>query len=372
MEKITDKIAALAPGTAYFSLEFFPPKTAMGSSNLRARLDRMSRALRPLFVTVTWGAGGSTAEKSLELAELCQRELGLTTCLHLTCTNMSRELVDQALEDAKALGIRNILALRGDPPRSKEFGNEEKEEFEWAIDLVRYIRKVHGDYFCIGVAAYPEGHADESHPEGQSLEHDLPYLVEKTKAGADFIMTQLFFDVQAYDAFEKKLRDHESGVFKTIPIIPGMMPIQSYQMIKRTTKLSHAKVPSDIMRRLDEVRGDDEMVKKVGVDILSDIITHIKKEPSPGPRGFHFYTLNLEKAISFILERTNLIPESILESEYAIIDLPLDTLDINGSNPSQKKSSRRQSSIGSDPHNRVIITAPQTSHPSHEATALRS
>ncbi|TVY48222.1 Methylenetetrahydrofolate reductase [Lachnellula occidentalis] len=377
MEKITDKIAALPPGTSYFSLEFFPPKTAMGSSNLRARLDRMSRALRPLFVTVTWGAGGSTAEKSLELAELCQRELGLTTCLHLTCTNMSKELVDKALEDAKALGVRNILALRGDPPRSSEYGTEtavEAEEFEWAIDLVRYIRKMYGDYFCIGVAAYPEGHADESHPEGQSMEHDLPYLVEKMKAGADFIMTQLFFDVEAYDAFEKRLREHESGAFKTIPIIPGMMPIQSYQMIKRTTKLSHAKMPPSITERLDVVRGDDEMVKKIGVDILSEIITHIKDEPGPGPRGFHFYTLNLEKAVSFILERTDLIPASPPDpdSEYAIIDLPLQPLSINGSEGSQKKRSRRQSSIGSDPHNRVIINASLTSHPSYEATATEA
>src|SRR4051812_37084060 len=156
----------------------------------------MSQALRPLFVTVTWGAGGSTAQKSLELAEICQRELGLTTCLHLTCTNMSRRLIDKVLDDAKALGIRNILALRGDPPRRAEYrdandpdpGEDDEDEFVWAADLVRYIRKNHGDYFCIGVAAYPEGHADESHPLGQSLEYDLPYLVQKVQAGADFIM----------------------------------------------------------------------------------------------------------------------------------------------------------------------------------------
>ncbi|KAG4439124.1 hypothetical protein IFR05_005411 [Cadophora sp. M221] len=380
MEKITDKIAALPPGSNYFSLEFFPPKTTMGSSNLRARLDRMSRALRPLFITVTWGAGGSTATKSLELAELCQRELGLTTCLHLTCTNMSRKLVDRALEDAKALGIRNILALRGDPPRSEEYrdagengnGNGEvdtEEEFEWAVDLVRYIRKQYGDYFCIGVAAYPEGHADESDPAGQSLEHDLPYLVGKVQAGADFIMTQLFFDVEAYDGFEKRLREHESGAFKDMPIIPGMMPIQSYQMIKRTTKLSHARMPPDVMARLDEVRGDDEMVKKVGVDIVSEIVTHIQKEPSPGPRGFHFYTLNLEKAVAFILERTNLIPSSPLDSESAILDVPspLESVQINGS--TNKRPSRRLSSIGSDPHNRVIISGSKTSNPDRETTA---
>ncbi|KUJ17348.1 putative methylenetetrahydrofolate reductase 2 [Mollisia scopiformis] len=381
MEKITDKIAALPPGSNYFSLEFFPPKTSMGSANLRARLDRMSRALRPLFVTVTWGAGGSTAEKSLELAELCQRELGLTTCLHLTCTNMSKKLVDKALQDAKALGVRNILALRGDPPRSEEYkerinvngngieGMEEEDEFEWAIDLVKYIRKMYGDYFCIGVAAYPEGHADEGHPEGQSLEHDLPYLVGKTQAGADFIMTQLFFDVEAYDKFEKRLREHESGAFKTIPIIPGMMPIQSYQMIKRTTKLSHARLPPNIISRLDEVKGDDEMVKKVGVDIVSEIVTHIQQEAAPGPRGFHFYTLNLEKAVSFILERTNLIPTEDLEDESAVLEIsvPLQSLSVNGAHSNH--ASRRQSSIGSDPHNRVIVTGP-TSNSDWEATAL--
>lgn len=386
MEKITNKIAALPPGSNYFSLEFFPPKTTMGSSNLRARLDRMSRALRPLFITVTWGAGGSTATKSLELAELCQKELGLTTCLHLTCTNMSRALVDRALEDAKALGIRNILALRGDPPRAEEYREvDEKgdsasaidEEFEWAVDLVRYIRKKYDDYFCIGVAAYPEGHADESDPAGQSLEHDLPYLVEKVSAGADFIMTQLFFDVEAYDSFEKRLREHESGVFKTMPIIPGMMPIQSYQMIRRTTKLSHAKLPPAIMSRLDAVRGDDEQVKKIGVDIVSEIVGHIQKKPNPGPRGFHFYTLNLEKAVAFILERTNLIPTLHLDDEFAILDEPssLAPLSINGSlsaTQSHKRSTRRQSSVGSDPHNRIIITGPKANDPAYEATAIEA
>jgi methylenetetrahydrofolate reductase (NADPH) len=384
MEKITDKISALPPGASYFSLEFFPPKTSMGSSNLRARLDRMSRALRPLFVTVTWGAGGSTATKSLELAELCQRELGLTTCLHLTCTNMSKALVDQALEDAKALGIRNILALRGDPPRSEEYrdvteggkgegdNDHVKEEFEWAVDLVKYIRKQYGDYFCIGVAAYPEGHADEGDPAGQSLDHDLPYLVEKVSAGADFIMTQLFFDIKAYDGFEKRLRDHESGVFKTLPIIPGMMPIQSYQMIKRTTKLSHARLPPDIMSRLDLVRGDDEKVKKVGVDIVSEIVDHIQREPSPSRRGFHFYTLNLEKAVSFILERTNLIPSSPLDSESAILDEPSDLPPLMNGVAPHKRSSRRLSSVGSDPHNRIIITGPKALNPDYEATDVEA
>ncbi|RYP50695.1 hypothetical protein DL768_003839 [Monosporascus sp. mg162] len=409
MEKITDKIAALPADSNYFSLEFFPPKTAMGFANLRDRLDRMARALRPLFVNVTWGAGGSTAAKSLELAEICQRELSLTTCLHLTCTNMSRRMIDTALEDAKALGIRNILALRGDPPRAAEYqdpnGEPEDaidENFKWAIDLVRYIRKTHGDYFCIGVAAYPEGHADESHPRGQSLEHDLPYLVEKTLAGADFIMTQLFFDVEAYERFERILREHPSGAFKTLPIIPGLMPIQSYQMIKRTTKLSHAKIPDPISARLDAVKKDDEKVKNVGVDILSEIVERVKeiKSRTPGPKGFHFYTLNLEKAVSFILERTKLIPPSTPEEDEAVADglaSGAPKLEINGSTHEppmptkhrQRRESiarsdvdasirelpvpardrlRRQSTVGSEPRNRVIVSEGSPSLPEYEAT----
>ncbi|KAI2641873.1 MTHFR-domain-containing protein [Hypomontagnella submonticulosa] len=390
MEKITDKIAALPADSNYVSLEFFPPKTSMGFSNLRDRLDRMARALRPLFVNVTWGAGGSTATKSLELAEICQRELNLTTCLHLTCTNMSRKLIDRALEDAKALGVRNILALRGDPPRAAEYQdpNENPEDaidetFTWAIDLVKYIRKTHGDYFCIGVAAYPEGHADESHPLGQSLEHDLPYLVDKTLAGADFLMTQLFFDTEAYDKFEQTLRNHPSGAFKTIPIIPGLMPIQSYQMIKRTTKLSHAKIPESIMSRLDTVKGDDEKVKSVGIDILCEIVEKVKEMTSraPGPRGFHFYTLNLEKAVSFIIERTHLIPPITPIEEDAVIDEIASTiprLQVNGSDHDhlrqsrENSRSRRQSNVGSDPHNRVIINGPSVSNPDYEATSAEA
>ncbi|KAK2059539.1 methylenetetrahydrofolate reductase [Colletotrichum caudatum] len=387
MEKITDKIAALPANANFFSLEFFPPKTAMGLSNLRDRLDRMERALRPLFVNVTWGAGGSTSTKSLELAEICQRELGLTTCLHLTCTNMSRKLVDKALEDAKALGIRNILALRGDPPRKSEYRDAEDsdvddaEDFVWAVDLVRYIRKNYGDYFCIGVAAYPEGHADESHPLGQSFEHDLPYLVEKVQAGADFIMTQLFFDIKAYDKFENTLKEHPSGAFKDIVLLPGLMPIQSYQMIKRTTKLSHAKIPDNLMARLDAVKGDDEKVKQVGVDILSELVEQVKevKSRTPGPKGFHFYTLNLEKAVSFILEKTSLIPDHSFEDEEAVIDdgpgvpMSVPEVQLNGLAPihpaARALSRRRHSSMGSsDPHNRIIVSS--ASNPAYETTAV--
>lgn len=324
---------------------------------MSARLERMAQALRPLFVTVTWGAGGSTAARSLELAEVCQRQLQLTTVLHLTCTNMSRALVDMALEEAKVLGIRNILALRGDPPRSEEYNmhgeDDSNKDFTFAVDLVRYIRKHHGDYFCIGVAAYPEGHPADSYQDVQDPKRDLPYLIEKTVAGADFIMTQLTYDLEAYRKFEDMLRNHESGVFKTIPIIPGLMPIHSYKILTRVTKLSHVKIPEPVAKRMEELKHDDDAVKRAGVDIISDIVGGIQELKCPGPRGFHFYTLNLEKTVSFILERCDLIPPyTNVEDEDAIEDVDVSvSLDA----PARSLARRRASSINSQPHNRVIV-----------------
>ena len=244
---------------------------------------------------------------------------------------MRRKVVDEALEEAKALGIRNILALRGDPPREEEYrleddtvdGNDEddsNEDFTWAIDLVGYIRRVHGDYFCIGVAGYPEGHADQSHPTDQDQLHDLPYLIDKTRAGADFVMTQLFYDVEAYSKYEKMLREHESGVFAQIPIIPGLMPLQSYEILVRTTKLAHAKVPLELLDKLQDIKGDDEAVKQVGVEALHDVVESIREVKAKGPRGFHFYTLNLEKAVGSLLERCNLIPPDPNDNYISAID----------------------------------------------------
>ncbi|MCJ1278946.1 hypothetical protein MMC21_006767 [Puttea exsequens] len=253
---------------------------------------------------------------------------------------MKRKTIDEALEEAKVLGVRNILALRGDPPRQDEYrledeveggdGNPEdsNEEFTWAVDLVRYIRKVHGDYFCVGIAGYPEGHADQSHPTDQDPLHDLPSLVEKTKAGADFIMTQLFYDLNAYLKFEKMLREHDSGLFKRMPIIPGLMPLQSYEILARTTKLAHAKVPPELLNSLRGVKSDDEAVKRIGVEALSNIVDGINQQKSQVPRGFHFYTLNLEKAVSALLDRCNLIPPDADES--AIDDASFLPNGING------------------------------------------
>ena len=343
----------------------------------------MAQALRPLFVTVTWGAGGTTAGGSLELAEICQRQLQLTTCLHLTCTNMSRILVDDALEEAKALGIRNILALRGDQPRSEEYNmhgeDDSNKDFSYAVDLVRYIKKRHGDYFCVGIAAYPEGHPVESPHEIQSVEHDLPYLIDKTRAGADFLMTQLIYDLDAYQKFEGTLRNHESGVFKTIPIIPGLMPIHSYKVLTRVTKLCHAKIPPHLLARFEEIKNDDDAVKRAGVDVLSDIVEGIKGIPYPGIRGFHFFTLNLEKTVSFILERCNLIA-SVCEPDKSARGQTPGLSQIPNAEKLQSLAERHDSSFNSQPYNQVIVdklqTSPGTSSKdpviSHETPALNA
>lgn len=292
----------------------------------------MSR-LGSLFVSVTWGAGGSTAEKSLELAHFVQ-EQGNTTCLHLTCTNMDEGVLANALDRAKALGIRNILALRGDPPRGKEYWggggghsasssssssepvlesakssepsepSEPSFEFCHAVDLVRFIRKLHGDYFCIGVAGYPEGHVDGADTAGQDPATDIPFLLEKVEAGADFIITQLFYDVEKFLDYEQLLRSHSSPLLQTIPIIPGLMPINTYQSFVRASRLSHASVPIDLLDSFNSIpNGNDERVKELGVEVLSNIVAQIFQKTQGRVNGFHFYTLNLEKAVALILDK---------------------------------------------------------------------
>lgn len=163
-------------------------------------------ALGPEFIDVTWNAGGTSSDTTLELCTTAQSVYGLETCMHLTCTNMPREKIDVALKAAKEGGIQNILALRGDPPRGQENWTSVDTGFSYASDLVRYIREQYGDYFCIGVAGYPEGH-----PDSKDKSVDLRYLKEKIDAGADYIVTQLFYDCDLYLDWVKSVR--EIGTF---------------------------------------------------------------------------------------------------------------------------------------------------------------
>lgn len=298
MTKISDKLKELqAKDQGFISLEFFPPKTDLGFKNLIPRIQRLS-ILNPLFINITWGAGGSTSERSLDLATFCQNELGLTVCLHLTCTNMNKEIIDDALFKAKEAGICNILALRGDPPR-QEIVNDKIEEnqngFRYAIDLVKYIKQTHGDFFCIGVAAYPDGHVEGSDNSNQDFKEDIPFLIEKVKAGADFIITQLFFDVKKYLEFEELVYSH----LPYIPVIPGLIPINNFQLFQRVSRLSHASIPKHILNQFPPfVQNDDKKVKDIGIKVLNDIINEIVFNNRGRVKGFHFYCLNLEASIA--------------------------------------------------------------------------
>ncbi|RHZ89148.1 hypothetical protein Glove_18g55 [Diversispora epigaea] len=292
--KITDKINTLESDQSYYSFEFFPPKTDEGLANLYNRLKRMS-LLEPLFASFTWGAGGSTIDKTLEMCTTSQGLYGFETCMHLTCTNVVREIVENALKEAKNAGIQNILALRGDPPRGHEYWTSCDDEFTLAIDLVKYIRKKYGEWFCIGVAGYPEGY-----PDSTDKEQDLKFLKEKVDAGANFIITQFFYDVDSFIEWEKKCR--EIGI--TVPIIPGIMPIQGYNSFRRITNLCKVKVPGEILNALETFKHDDQAVKEYGVSLTVSMISKLLEHKI---RGFHICTLNLEKSVRLILEKLKFV-----------------------------------------------------------------
>ncbi|KAF9973915.1 hypothetical protein BGZ73_002814 [Actinomortierella ambigua] len=288
--KVIDKIRqAEEEGRPFWSFEYFPPKTTAGVQNLYDRMERMYN-LGPEFIDITWNAGGASSDLTTELVATAQSVYGLETCMHLTCTNMPREKIDIALKAAKACGNQNILALRGDPPRGQEEWVSCDNGFSYASDLVAYIREHYGDYFSIGVAGYPEGHLDSP-----SKEEDFKWLKHKVDQGADFIVTQLFYDTGLFLKWVKECRAY--GI--TCPILPGIMPIQSYGGFNRMTSLCKTYVPQHIRDALEPIKEDDQAVKDYGVKLAIDMCREMHEA---GTRGFHFYTLNLEKSTRLILE----------------------------------------------------------------------
>ncbi|CAG8582909.1 10938_t:CDS:2, partial [Ambispora leptoticha] len=265
-----------------------------GVLNLYDRMERMYR-LGPEFIDVTWNAGGSSSELTVEITSTAQSVYGLETVMHLTCTNMPREKIEKALEDAKAAGCQNILALRGDPPRGQDHWEACENGFSHAVDLVRFIREKYGDYFGICVAGYPEGHVDNPNKED-----DLYRLKEKVEAGADFIVTQLFYDVDLFLSWIKKCRD--IGI--NCPILPGLLPIQNFNGFKRIITLSKTIVPQFVLDELQPIKEDDAAVKEYGIKLA---INMIRKMYSHGVKGFHFYTMNLERSTRLILEELQFV-----------------------------------------------------------------
>ncbi|TVU44433.1 hypothetical protein EJB05_03874 [Eragrostis curvula] len=305
--KVIEKIQeAAADGRTLFSFEFFPPKTDEGVENLFERMDRMV-AHGPSFCDITWGAGGSTADLTLEIANRMQNMVCVETMMHLTCTNMPVEKIDHALETIKSNGIQNVLALRGDPPHGQDKFVQVEGGFACALDLVQHIRAKYGDYFGVTVAGYPEAHPDAIQgEEGATLEaysNDLAYLKRKVDAGADLIVTQLFYDTDIFLKFVNDCR--QIGI--ACPIVPGIMPINNYKGFVRMTGFCKTKIPAEITAALDPIKDNEEAVKAYGVHLGTEMC---KKILASGIKTLHLYTLNMDKSAIAILMNLGLIEES--------------------------------------------------------------
>lgn len=294
MRFIRDIYAAKrAAGQPVISFEFFPPKTPEGDRNLLEKTIPALRQTRPDYCSVTYGAGGSTRDKTLMIVDRIQRQHGLTAVAHLTCVDATREQLGELLGHIRALGVNNVLALRGDPPGGGEF-RATPGGFEYSSQLVRFIRQQPG--LCIGVAGFPEGHI--ACKEGKYV--DWQHLKEKIDAGADFVISQLFFDNADYYEF----RDHltrKLGV--SVPIVPGLVSILSGSQMKRFSALSGARVPAPLAARLQALGDDDPAVTEFGIDYATKQCADLL---SAGAPGIHFYTLNKAYTTTRILHNLRL------------------------------------------------------------------
>lgn len=277
--KIVDLFGRGAP---VVSFEFFPPKTAEGVEGLYKTVQEL-RPCRPSFVSVTYGAGGSTRDRTIELVSRIQRELGITTMAHLTCVGSTRDEIAEVLERLHAGGIRNVLALRGDPPKGETEFRPVPGGFSHASELVAFVRARFPD-FCIGAACYPEGHV-----ENRDLDADLGHLVTKVSAGVDFLVSQLFFDNEDYRAFVRRARS--AGI--QVPIVPGLMPVTNVGQTERFTQMCGARIPQELFRRLKIVANDPSAVVATGVQWTVDQGRSLLRDGAP---GLHFYTLNRSSA----------------------------------------------------------------------------
>ena len=294
MQFIRDIYAAkLAAQKPAISFEFFPPKTDEGDRNLYEKTIPALAATNPDFCSVTYGAGGGTRDKTLMIVDRLQRRHGLTALAHLTCVNHTRDEVRAVLEKIQALGCKNILALRGDPPGGGEF-QPTSGGFEFASQLVQFIRE-QGE-FSIGVAGFPEGHIASK----TGKHDDWRHLREKVDAGADFVLTQLFFDNA--DFFE--FRDFMAGKLGVrVPLVPGIVPILSATQITKFTRLCGAKIPAPLKKKLSELGDNDEAAAGFGIEYATRQCEELLRAGVP---GLHFYTLNKSHSTIQVLKNLGL------------------------------------------------------------------
>jgi len=269
------------------SFEFFPPKSAEGEAELFRTIKELE-TIRPTFVSVTYGAGGSTRDRTRNIAKRIHTETNITVMAHLTCIAHSKEEIMQILQDYKDIGIENILALRGDVP--KDGLKDSTKGCKYAVELVRFIRENFGDWFSIGVASYPE-----KHPESPNMDWEIKHFKEKVLAGADFSITQMFFDNTYYYRFVERCQ--REGI--NIPIIPGIMPITNFSQIKKFAIMCGATIPQNLVELLEPYSDDPEETTKRGVEFA---IKQCEDLLSNGVPGLHFYTLNKSKATLLIYQ----------------------------------------------------------------------
>ena len=267
-------------GEPLFSFEFFPPKTEDGVRQLFETVEAL-RPLAPAFVSVTYGAGGSTRQRTLELVARLKRETEVEAVAHITCVGASREEIAEVLDEIAGAGIHNVLALRGDPPRGQATFEAHPGGFRYASELIAYIRGSAGRWpFCVGAAAYPEGHV-----ETRDLGRDLDNLGTKVAAGADFLVTQLFFHNSHYFRFLERAR--AAGI--AVPILPGIMPFTNVDQVERFTAMCGAQIPPALRAAMEVRRADPEAALQLGVAYASLQCADLLRRGAP---GVHFYTLN--------------------------------------------------------------------------------
>jgi methylenetetrahydrofolate reductase (NADPH) len=274
--------ARLASGERSFSFEFFPPKDDAGEAVLWQAIRRLE-PLNPTFVSVTYGAGGSTRDRTTRITAAIARETTLTPVAHLTCVGASRAELRQVIGGYADAGVRTVLALRGDPPGGPGSPwTAHPEGLDYAVDLVRLVRGI--SRFTVGVAAFPDGH-----PESPHLDHDAEVLARKADAGAAFAVTQFFFDPAVYFRLVERL----AALGCSLPVIPGIMPVTNIKQIQRFAQLSGTPLPPSVVDRLDAVRDDPDAVRRVGVEIATELSRTLLDGGAP---GLHFYTLNRSTA----------------------------------------------------------------------------
>ncbi|MCA8971490.1 MAG: methylenetetrahydrofolate reductase [NAD(P)H] [Planctomycetes bacterium] len=271
------------------SFEFFPPKNDEATEELFSTVRKLKESA-PSFVSVTYGAGGSTRRRTLELVARIKREIGIEPMAHLTCVGHSRDDIRRIVDALVAEDIENVLALRGDTPKGQDEFVAAKDGFEFGSELVAFLREI-GAPMCIGAACYPE-----THPEAADADRDLSNLKTKVDAGVDFLITQLFFDNADYRAFVSRAR--ATGI--KLPIVPGIMPILNYGQIQRFTTMCGAGIPDALAEELSLVEDDLEAVAGVGISFAIDQCRELLAAGAP---GLHFYTLNRSPATRAILSR---------------------------------------------------------------------